>query len=156
MAENRLARQVENRDAAKRPQAWTPPSVLPDPAPQDGWVFRWIRTSMMGQLDPTNMSAKRREGWEAVKAADHPELMYMADNNNPNNRFKDNVEIGGLVLCKAPVEMLAQRNAYYKQQADSQTEAIDNNFMRQKDDRSNMSLFSERKSNVSFGRGDKS
>jgi hypothetical protein len=110
---------------------------------------------MMGQLDPTNMSAKRREGWEPVKAADHPELMYMAD-NNPNSRFKDNVEIGGLVLCKAPVEMVAQRNAYYKQQADSQTEAIDNNFMRQKDDRSNMSLFSERKSNVSFGRGDKS
>lgn len=152
MAENRLARQLENRDAAKRPQAWTPPSVLPDPIPQDGWAFRWIRTSMMGQNDPTNASAKFREGWVPVKASDHPELMYMAE-NNPNSRFKDNVEIGGLVLCKAPVEMKQQRDAYYKQAADSQMEAIDNNFMRQKDERSNMSLFSERKTAVSFGSG---
>jgi hypothetical protein len=110
---------------------------------------------MMGQNDPTNVSAKFREGWVPVKAADHPELMYMAD-NNPNSRYKDNVEIGGLILCKAPAEMAKQRDAYYRQKADSQMEAIDSNFMRQKDDRSNMSLFTERKSNVSFGRGNKS
>jgi hypothetical protein len=34
-------------------------------------------------------------------------------------------------------------------------EAVDNNFMRQKDDRSNMAIFNERKSGVSFGRGGK-
>ena len=155
MAENRLSREVENREATKRPQTWAPPSTLPSPTPQEGWVFRWIRTTMMGQNDPTNASAKFREGWAPVKASDHPELMFFADTNT-NSRFKDNVEIGGLLLCKAPIEMVNQRNDYYRKQADSQMEAIDSNFMRQKDERANMALFNERKSNVSFGRGNKS
>lgn len=155
MADNRLSREVENREATKRPQTWAPPSTLPSPTPQEGWVFRWIRTSMMGQNDPTNASAKFREGWMPVKAADHPELMFFAD-TNPNSRFKDNIEVGGLLLCKAPSEMIKQRDAYYRKQNDSQMEAIDSNFMRQKDERANMALFNERKSGVSFGRGNKS
>jgi hypothetical protein len=147
---NRLARELENRETAKRTQAWRPPETLPSPTPQAGYVFRWIRTSMMGQIDPTNASAKFREGWEPVKADDHPELMYMAD---PNTKYKGNVEIGGLLLCKAPEEMVKQREAYYAQQAKNQVESVDNNFMRQNDAR--MPLFSERKSTSSFGRGSK-
>ena len=105
---------------------------------------------MMGQMDPTNTSAKMREGWEPVKAEDHPELMFNAD---PNTRFKGNVEIGGLLLCKAPREMADQRDAYYRQQSQNQMESVDNSFMREKDGRSNMSLFNDKKSSVSFGKG---
>lgn len=147
---NRLARELENRETAKRTQAWRRPETLPAPTPQPGWVFRWIRTSMIGQQDPTNVSAKFREGWEPVKAEDHPELMYMAD---PNTRFKGNVEIGGLLLCKAPEETMKQREEYYSQQAQSQIESVDNNFMRQNDAR--MPLFTEKRSTTSFGRGSK-
>jgi hypothetical protein len=150
MAENRLARELGNRENSTRKKAWAPPETLPSPVPQDGWAFRWIRTSMMGQADPTNMSAKLREGWEPVRAEDHPELMYRAD---PNGRFKDNVEIGGLLLCKAPVEMAEQRDAYYRDAANKQMESVDNSFMREKDGRSNMSLFNDKKSSVSFGKG---
>lgn len=103
---------------------------------------------MMGQADPTNTSAKFREGWEPVKAADHPELMLYAD---PNSRFKDNVEVGGLLLCKAPEEMVKQRNDYYSRMANSQMESVDNSFMRTSDER--MPLFSERRSTTSFGKG---
>ena len=148
MVENRTAREVENRESAARKKAWTPPQTLPSPNPEKGWVFRWIRASMMGQSDPTNMSAKLREGWEPVKAEDHPELMYQAD---PNTRYKGNVEIGGLLLCKAPEEMAQQRDKYYRDVTQSQMEAVDNNFMRTNDER--MPLFSERKSAVSFGKG---
>lgn len=148
---NRIARELENREAAQRKQAWRPPETLPSPKQQDGYVFRWIRTSMMGQLDPTNTSAKFREGWEPVKAGEHPELMYQAD---PNSRFKENIEIGGLLLCKAPSEMIAQRDEYYARQAQSQMDAVDNSFMRTEDAR--MPLFKERKSTTSFGRGTKS
>jgi hypothetical protein len=102
----------------------------------------------MGQADPTNTSAKFREGYEPVKAEDHPELMMQAD---PNSRFKGNVEVGGLLLCKAPVEMAEERNAYYRKQAQSQIEAVDNSFMKTNDER--MPLFNERKSAVSFGKG---
>lgn len=150
MAENRLLRENQTRETAQRTQQWAPPSLLPSPKPQDGWVFRYIRTSMMGQVDPTNTSAKLREGWEPVKAVDHPELQMHAD---PNSRFKDGIEIGGLLLCKAPEEMVKQRNSYYRNMADSQMDAVDNNFMKSNDPR--MPLFSEKRTQVSFGRGSK-
>lgn len=152
MADNRLAREVENRETAQRKQAWTPPETLPSPQPQAGWVFRWIRTTIMGQMDPTNASAKFREGWAPVKASDVPELMMFTDPNS-NSRFKDNIEIGGLLLCKAPEEMVVQRADYYSRQAQSQMDAVDNNFMRTNDER--MPLFNEKRTTTSFGRGNK-
>lgn len=148
MAENRLSRELENRETTARKKAWVPPQTLPTPDEKDGWVFRWIRTSMLGQLDPTNTSAKFREGWEPVKAEDHPELMHQAD---PNSRYKGNVEVGGLLLCKAPSDLMKQREEYYRQQTRSQIESVDNSFLRTEDRR--MPLFNERRSSTSFGKG---
>lgn len=150
MVENRLTRELENRESGLRKLAWAPPQVLPSPKEQPGWVFRWIRTSLMGTSDPTNTSSKFREGWEPCKAEDHPELMLQAD---PNSRFKGNVEIGGLLLCKAPEEMMKQRDNFYLKQATAQMDAVDNNFMRQNDAR--MPLFNEKRTTTSFGRGNK-
>jgi len=145
---NRLDREVESRESTQRKQDWTPPQTLPSPKPQPGWVFRYIRTSIMGTADPSNTSAKLREGWEPVKAEDHPELMHMAD---PNSRFKGNIEIGGLLLCKAPEELMKQRENYYAQQTQAQVNSVDNSFMRLSDER--MPLFNERRSTTSFGKG---
>ena len=148
MAESRLDRELEKRESTQRKVTWTPPQVLPSPKEQPGWVHRWIRTSLMGTADPTNTSAKLREGWEPCKAEDHPELMLQAD---PNSRFKGNIEIGGLLLCKAPVELMKQREDYYAKQAQAQLQSVDNNFMRLNDER--MPLFSDKKTTVSFGKG---
>ena len=150
MAEqNRLARDLEGRETTQRKKHWTPPELLPSPTPQKGWIFRWIRTSVTGQADPMNVSSKFREGWTPVKAEDHPE-MYTHSDPSSTSRFKDNIEIGGLVLCKAPVEMIEERSAYYAAQTQAQAEAVDNTLMRQSDAR--MPLFKERRSDVSFGR----
>jgi hypothetical protein len=78
---------------------------------------------------------------------EQPEMQLLID---PNSRFKDNIEIGGLLLCKTPEEFVVQRNAFYAKQTDAQAEAVDNNLMRQSDAR--MPLFSERKSSSSFGK----
>ena len=66
-------------------------------------------------------------------------------------KFADNIVIGGLMLCKAPVELTEERNAYYNNQAKQQMHAVDNNLMRENDPR--MPLFNERKSKVTFGKG---
>lgn len=151
MTDGRQNRSINTRETAQRTKSWLPPETLPAPHPQPGWVFRWIRTSIMGQADPTNLSAKLREGWVPVKAADHPELMYTGADDA--SRFKDGVEIGGLVLCKAPAEMVESRKAWFDRQTESQTEAVDNNFMKTNDAR--MPLFNEKRSGVSFGKGSK-
>lgn len=148
MADNRLARELQTRETTQRKATWQQPSLLPTPAPQAGYGFRWIRTSLMGKADPTNISAKFRESWVPVKAEDHPEMMVYAD---PDSRFKDNVEVGGLLLCKAPTEIIDQRNEFYATQAESQIDAVDNSFMKVNDER--MPLFNERRSEVRFGKG---
>lgn len=149
MAENRNSRDIEKRETTERVKSWAPPTLLPTPDPQDGYAFRWIRISILNQPDPTNLSSKLREGWEPVRLADHPELkLYSTDTSE---RYKDNVVVGGLMLCKTPQELVDQRNAYYQQQTDNQTSSVDNNFMRESDPR--MPLFRDRKSSVSFGKG---
>ena len=117
--QERTPRSVEGREATKRPGgSWLPASVLPTPEPEDGWVFRWVRTSTLGNSDNTN------EG---------------------------NIEIGGLLLCKAPEEEMRQRAAYYRDVASQQMESVDNSFMRENDPRMPL-LKPERNTRTTFGR----
>lgn len=148
MAEKRLTREFETREVSERPQQWTLPESLPEPDKQAGYAYRWIRVSLLNNADPRNLSGKLREGWEPVRMEEQPKFQLLAD---PNSRYKDNIEIGGLLLCKTPSEFVQQRNAYFAKQTQDQTEAVDNNLMRQSDAR--MPLFKERKSSVSYGKG---
>ena len=148
MAENRLTRELENRAQQVRPKQWAPAETLPEPDKQAGFAYRWIRVSTLDKADPRNLSGKLREGWEPVKISEQPKFQLLID---PNSRFKDNIEIGGLLLCKTPIEFVEQRNSYYQNQAEGQIDAVDNSLMRQNDPR--MPLFNERRSTSSFGSG---
>ena len=148
MSQQRLDRELETRERTVRKKAWTRPTVLPDPTPEDGYTYHWVRISTNGQSDATNVSSKIREGWEPVRAQDHPEIFTDVVSDE---RFKDNVIVGGLMLCKAPEELVQERNAFYKQQAESQIHSVDNNLMRENDPR--MPLFHDRKTKVTFGSG---
>lgn len=148
MAENRLNRELESRAQQERPKKWSPAELLPEPDKQPGFGYRWIRVAALDKADPRNLSAKLREGWEPVKVSEQPKFQLLVD---PNSRFKDNIEIGGLLLCKTPLEFIDQRNNHYRNQTEAQTVAVDNNFMRDNDPR--MPLFAERKSSTSFGKG---
>jgi hypothetical protein len=147
MAE-RTPREQTTRATFERPKQWMRPELLPMPNEEDGYDFRWIRVSTLGSSDPMNISSKLREGWEPVKASDHPEIQLMEVGEK--SRFPDSIEIGGLMLCKTPKEFVGQRNQYFQQQTDSQMASVDSNFMRENDAR--MPLFKERRSEVSFGR----
>lgn len=148
MAENRTNRELNTREQTARKRSWVRPELLPTPNPEPGYEFRWVRVSSMGTADPMNVSSRFREGWEPVKAVDHPEVHLM---QSEDPRFKDNIVVGGLMLCKTPSEMVEERNAYFQGQADAQMKSVDNNFMRENDPR--MPLFNERKTKVTFGNG---
>ena len=148
MAQNRIDREQTTREKTTRKRAWQRPEVLPSPTAEAGYAFKWIRVSTQGQVDATNVSSKLREGWEPVRAEDHPEITMVTVKNE---RFKDNVVIGGLMLCKAPSELSEERNDYYEQQNEAQIHSVDNSLMRENDPR--MPLFNERKTKVTFGKG---
>ena len=152
MADERAPREprnLETREVETRDMPWEPASILPDPEPQDGWVFRWVRTAMVGTVDNMNVSKRFREGWEPVRAEDHPELQIMSDHKSEWAQ-KGGIEVGGLLLCKAPVEAVDKRNAYFSNHAKSQMQAVDNNFMRENDPRMPV-LAPDRKTRVAFG-----
>ena len=148
--QERNPRELESRETNEREKAWTPPNLLPDPKPEAGYVFRWIRTASAGQSDNMNVSTKFREGWTPVKAEDHPELQMVKDTDS---QFKDGIEVGGLLLCKVPEEVIKKRSKYYTDMADQQMSALDANYMR--DENPAMPMFKERKSQVTFGKGGK-
>lgn len=138
----------KTREQAERPRVWQPASTLPEPDKLPGYAYRWVRVSTLNQSDPRNISSKLREGWEPVRIEEQPQFRMMVD---PDSRFKDNVEVAGLLLCKAPTELMEQRKAYFAAKNQAQMEAVDSNFMRENDPR--MPLFRERKSQTSFGNG---
>lgn len=147
--QDRAPRTLDVRAAQETPKMWKPPSLLPDPTPEPGYVYRWIRTAMANTSDNTNVSRQFREGYVPVRAEDHPELMLEAD---VGSRFKGNVEVGGLLLCKIPAEIARQRAAYYQNLNTQQMDSIDNSFMRENDPRMPV-LRSERSTKVTFGTG---
>lgn len=136
------------REQTERPKVWQPAALLPEPDKQPGYAYRWIRVSTLGESDARNVSAKLREGWEAVRVEEQPQFKYFLDSNS---RYKDNIEVGGLLLCKAPKELMEQRKDYFAQKNQAQLDSVDNNFMRENDQR--MPLFREKRSTTSFGRG---
>jgi hypothetical protein len=145
---NRKPRELEGRQEMQRPTSWRLPDALPSPEDRAGWSHRWIRTSTLGTSDPSNISSKFREGYEPCKAEEYPELMMHA---STEGRFKGNIEVGGLILCRIPAEFMDQREAHFSRQNKAQMESVDNTYMKDNDPR--MSKFAERSTKVTFGPG---
>ena len=148
MAENRKPRELAERVITERPKQWQQAELLPEPDKQPGYAYRWIRVSVLDKADQRNITGKLREGWEPVAIEEQPKFQFMID---PDSRFKNNIEIGGLLLCKSPEEFMQQRDAHFAKVTQAQTDAVDNSLMRQSDPR--MPLFRENKSSTSFGKG---
>lgn len=148
MTEPRLMRELEDRTASERPKQWQPAATLPEPTKLPGYAYRWVRVSTLGANDARNISSKMREGWEPVSIKEQPQFQLMVD---PDSRFKDNIEVAGLLLCKIPTEFMDQRRAHFAGQTNAQLESVDNNLMKENDPR--MPLFRERSSKTSFGKG---
>lgn len=147
--QTRTPRKVETRALTEqRQKSWRAPETLPSPDPRPGWKHRWVRISTLGTADPSNISSKLREGYEPCKAEEYPELMLHAATEG---RFKGNIEVGGLLLCRIPEEFMEQRAQHFENQNKAQMDSVDNNFLRDSDPR--MQKFSEKSSKVSFGSG---
>tara|TARA_R100001224_G_scaffold26423_2_gene14136 strand:+ start:7535 stop:8029 length:495 start_codon:yes stop_codon:yes gene_type:complete len=149
---DRTPRSAENRAEKARLKPWQPPSLLDAPDAPEGYVYRWIRESMVGQEDKANMSKRIREGWEPVRAEDHPEFEAPTVEDG---RHAGVIGVGGLILAKMPIEIVEQRREYYRKMASDQMEAVDSNLMRESDSRMPISK-PNRKTQVTFGKGGES
>ena len=127
---DRSPRNSQTRAKTTRPTEWKPPSMLDAPNAPAGYSFRWIRESTRGNDDKSNMSKRIREGYEPVRAEDYPEFQAPTVENGIHAGV---IGVGGLILAKVPLETVAERGAYFNEQARTQMEGVDHNFMRESD-----------------------
>jgi len=129
---DRTPRSMDLRENAERVASWKPPSILPDPKPQDGYVFRWVSVAAGGRDQADNVTSQMNEGYEPVLAKDHPEIKARRPKNAD---FSENILIGNLLLCKAPAEIINQRARHYENWTRQQIESVDNSVFRENDPR---------------------
>tara|TARA_R100001377_G_scaffold37805_1_gene21050 strand:+ start:948 stop:1445 length:498 start_codon:yes stop_codon:yes gene_type:complete len=146
---DRNSRSAETRDSQTRRTPWKPPSMLDAPQAPPGYQFRWIREATRGVDDKSNMSKRIREGYEPVRAEDFPDFEAPTIESGSNTGV---IGVGGLILAKVPEETAEERNAYFRNQADSAMQGVDQNFMRESDPRMPIKDSDiQRSSKVAFG-----
>ena len=149
---NRSSRTSTVRDTRKK--QWMPPSSLDAPPAPNGYKHRWIRTETMGQDDTANVSKRRREGWEFVRAEEIKNKI--GEHDYPvisEGKFQGLIGVGGLVLARIPEEIVEQRKNYFKDKTSDQMKAVDNDILREQ--RPEMPINVDRQSRVTFGGGRK-
>ena len=149
--QTRKSRESETHANTSRRKPWRPVRKLETPDAPEGYEYRWIRESMLGQEDKANVARRIREGWELVRGSDLPdEYSYPTAETG---RHAGLVYSEGLLLAKIPTQTRDERNAHYEEQTRLRTEALDNSMFNEasKDGRY-VKYDSNRKSNVTFGK----
>ena len=142
----RTPRAAKNRSTEERRKPWAPPSRLEAPPAPEGYVHRWIRTSMRNEEDTMNVHTKLREGWEPVRAEEYPDYNYPVIDEGKHAGV---IGQGGLMLCRIPAETAHERSEYYGIRTREQMTAVDQDMM--KEQHPSMPMHSDRQSRVSFG-----
>jgi len=154
---NRALRNSETREKANRPKVWKMPSALELPdeaielAESQGVTYRWIRESVLGQDDKTNVSKRFREGFEVVRPDELPGFHDLPTVDD--GRHAGVIGVGGLILCKIDKDIADQRNNFFEQQTQNQMTAVENDLMREENPA--MPISREIKSKVTFGGGNR-
>lgn len=144
---DRTPRNSQTREVKKRRQPWRPPSSLEAPEAPEGFVHRWIRSTVMGFNDEKNLSARLREGFELVRADEYPDFEAPTIQDGTHAGI---IGVGGLVLARFPIEIKQERDAHFKRKRDDQVDAVENNYLREENP---IMPFQkpERQSRVTFG-----
>ena len=147
----RSSRESGAHDNQARRKVWRPVRKLVTPPTPPGYVYRWIRESMLGQEDRANVSRRIREGWELVRGTDLPPEFALPTMDN--GRHEGVVYNEGLLLAKIPEEMVEQRTAYYADQSQTAVDALDNTmFNETRQDSRYVKYDPQRSSRVTFGK----
>ena len=144
--DNKTSRASQTRSKTERPKVWTPPSSLDAPPAPDGFRHRWIRAESLGFQDSKNISGRLRSGYELVRADEYKDSDYPVVQDG---KYKGVIGVGGLVLARVPEEIAKQRTDYYASQHEGQTEAVENDLMRE--EHKSMPIDVDRQTRVTFG-----
>jgi hypothetical protein len=96
------------------------------------------------------VAGKIREGYELVRGAEYPDYHVPTIEDG---RHAGVISVGGLLLARIPEETVAERNAHYRDRANDQLQAADNELLKANAHSSMVITKPTRQSRVSFGGG---
>ena len=107
-----------------------------------------MRLEVRGQDDRKNVMARLREGWVPVRADEYPDF------ESPiveQGKFEGVIGVGGLILCRIPIETVQEREAFFASKTQNQMDAVDNDMLRDGSHPSMSISRPERQSRVTIG-----
>ena len=149
--DKKTSRASQTREKTSQKKVWTPPSSLDAPPAPSGFQHRWIRAESMGFNDTKNVQGRIRSGYELVRADEYPDGEYPVVEDG---KYKGVIGVGGLVLARAPDEIVQQRADHYAKQHNDKVEAMDRDLM--KEEHPSMPVNIDRQTRVTFGGSKKS
>jgi hypothetical protein len=115
----------------------------------EGMALRWIRISIKGTDDISNVGKKLQEGWVFVTPDEVPE-MSITSFVREDGRYQGTVCRGDLALAKMPAGKVAAKRKFYENKADDMMQAVNAQLMNSSDSR--MPISNNSKTTVTKGR----
>ena len=131
-----------SREANIREEEWTfeEPDALKIPEEvearfsNDGMSLRWLRISVKGQDDISNIGKKQQQGWVFVTPDEVPELAITSFVRK-EGRYTGTVCRGDLALAKLPTGKVMARRKHYENKSKEMMDAVNAQLMRNNDSR---------------------
>mgnify|MGYP003676351548 FL=1 len=115
----------------------------------EGMALRWIRISIKGTDDISNVGKKLQEGWVFVTPDEVPE-MSITSFVREDGRYQGTVCRGDLALAKMPAGKVSAKRKFYENKADNMMQAVNAQLMNSSDSR--MPISNNSKTTVTKGR----
>ena len=136
------SRTEQLREQTTREEEWTfeEPNALTIPEnvqarfDNEGMALRWIRYSLQGKDDITNVGKKLQAGWVFVSPEEVPE-MALTSFVRDEGRYQGAVCRGDLALAKMPAGKVKAKRRFYENKANDQMDAVNAQLMKNSDSR---------------------
>ena len=118
----------------EEPNALTIPENVQARFDNEGMALRWIRISLQGKDDITNVGKKLQAGWVFVTPDEVPE-MALTSFVRDEGRYQGSVCRGDVALVKMPAGKVNARRKFYEGKANDQMDAVNAQLMKSSDSR---------------------
>jgi len=150
------SRELETRETEEF--EYTEPNLLDIPEAvkhrfsDQGMTLRWIRITLKGGDDYTNVGKRLAEGWEFVSLEEVPEMVHTSMVRD-EGRYKGTVCRGDLALAKMSTKRAEARQRHFEQESVQLVEAVNSQLENAGDRR--MPVQNQSRTNVTKGRSPK-
>ena len=118
----------------EEPNALNIPENVQARCDNEGMALRWIRVSLQGKDDISNVGKKLQAGWVFVTPDEVPE-MSITSFVRDEGRYQGSVCRGDVALVKMPAGKVNARRKFYEGKANDQMDAVNAQLMKSSDSR---------------------